>query len=482
MIVAVDSKNGISKGDELPWDTQQDQKFFKDITCRRKDSSIPQNVLIMGSRTYNCLPANQRPLVGRINLVLSRKVQPSSNGAVVFHNNIQDALKDPCCLGACNKGSTVFVVGGAEIYAAFLRDYAYLCDRIIMTKWADDYDCDTFFPDISGFALEEVLMANTRVFKRFGYVFPVDEKNRGLHPENAFLDLLEDIYQRGYIHGDKKVLQSQVLNFDLSDRFPLMTTKFTNFDHIKREVLWMLKGNTDTKLLEEHEIHHHIPTSSKKFLESKGLVWNEGDIGPCSGWQIRRFGAPYRGADGTERDGVVLDYYAPESDAAGIDQWEGLLCTIRDPSAVTQKIISFWNPTDVGSTSVAPHELTLQFHVSRVKDSADEILSATLVLRSCDVFSMGPWCIAYYALVVQLACFLTHMLPGQLNMFIGEAYLYQEHFDAVEKQMHRTPFPFPVLTYSNAEGISKIEDFLYEQLAVEGYEYWPPIRVKPKRG
>jgi thymidylate synthase len=476
IIVAVDAKNGIAKDGELPWDTSADLRFFKEITCKRVDSSHPQNVLIMGRKTFDSIPTPRRPLAGRINMVLSKKIQPSSNGQVIFHNSITDALKDPACVGAYNKGSTVFVMGGGEIYDTFLREYAYLCDKIIMTRFQNDYECDVFFPEISHLKLRGELLGNARVYTRHAYHFPLDDKKRGDHPENRYLDLVEEIYHTGYNFGTKRVLTSKLLRFDLSERFPLITTKLVNFDHVRREALWMLRGNTDSKLLEEQGITHHIPTSSKKVLEERCLPFNEGDLGPVAGWQLRRFGCPYKGADGTEKDGVVLDYLRDPLGFEGVDQWESLIKNIRDPSDPLHHTLTFWNPLDVKLCTASPDEVMMMFHVRE-----DETVGATVVLRSCDMFSMAPYCVGYFAVIQYIVCFLTHLRPRDLNMMFGEVYIHQEHFEGVEKLIGRTPFPFPEVKFETAESINKVEEFLAENLVLDGYQHWPPIRVKARR-
>jgi thymidylate synthase len=370
----------------------------------------------------------------------------------------------------------VFVMGGGEIYEEFLREYSYLCDKIIMTRFLNDYECDVFFPEITNLNLRGELLGNARIYTRHAYHFPLDDKKRGDHPENRYLDLVEEVRFRGYPLGTKRMLAARSLHFDLDDRFPLITTKLVNFDHVRREVLWMLRGNTDTKLLEDQQITHHMPVTSKKALDEKHLPWNEGDAGPTSGWQLRRFGCPYKGADGTEKDGVVLDYAHDPMGFAGFDQWEHLVNTIRDPSDVMCHTLTFWNPLDLSKCAAPPDEVMMMFHVRE-----DETLSATVFLKSCDLFSMAPYTIAFFSTIVYLVCFLAHLRPRELSLMIAEAYIHQEHFEGVEKLVGRTPFPFPSLKFETADSVNRVEEFLAENLVIEGYQNWPPIRVKARR-
>lgn len=292
MIAAVDSEWGLSKNGELPWPTDSDLRFFRDETLRRKDNTYPMNVLIMGRKTYESIPENRRPLSGRINMIVSRTMTAGASGNIIIHNSLQEALKDPSCVNASQKGSKVFVIGGAQIYEQCIRDYLYLCDRIILTHFRSDYECDLFFPEfqgVDGNEFQEEVLANTNHFCRRGYTLIRDHEGRGFHSEYGYLDLLKKIQEKGRFSSPEnertktgtKRLDGQMLKFDVSERFPLMTTKFVNFDHIIKEVLFILRGDTNTKLLEDQGVHYWAANTSEAFLKKRGLSWPEGDQGPC---------------------------------------------------------------------------------------------------------------------------------------------------------------------------------------------------------
>ena len=257
---------------------------------------------------------SRRPLSKRINIVVSKSMTPTSNGITIVYNDIHEALKDPCCLNAHNKGSTIFVIGGVQMYESFIKDYMYLCNRIVLTRYNTDYDCDVTFPELPFKDYREELISSTRNFNRFAYYPPKDLKGRGFHNEYAYLDLLGKVYHQGTNIKNEKLgnyvrsIFGQKLSFDMSDRFPLLTTKTLNFDHIVKELLWMINGNTDTKMLDEQEIHTWTQRTCKKVLNDKELPWKEGDAGPSTGHQLRRWGVEYIGADGTKKDGQAIDY------------------------------------------------------------------------------------------------------------------------------------------------------------------------------
>ena len=139
IIVAVDGGNGIAKNGGIPWNSLSDMKFFRDTTMGRG-----RNAVIMGRVTYETIDKKYRPLQGRQCIVVSRTWKPEDHYKITVVPSLLDALIT--LGGQKNNYDEIFVAGGEQIYRETVRNYMYLCDKILITKFKTDYDCDQFFP------------------------------------------------------------------------------------------------------------------------------------------------------------------------------------------------------------------------------------------------------------------------------------------------------------------------------------------------
>jgi len=262
----------------------------------------------------------------------------------------------------------------------------------------------------------------------------------GSDSERAYLDLLRDVMANGVDQDDRtgvgtRAVFGRQLRCDLSEGFPLMTTKKVHFKSIAVELLWFLRGDTNVRWLQERGVS----------------IWDEwadenGDLGPVYGKQWRR----WEGPDGQE-----------------IDQLANLVEQIKSNPASRRHIISGWNPADVPNMALPPCHTLYQFNVANGK------LSCQLYQRSADLFLGVPFNIASYALLTMMMAQVCGLEPGEYIHTFGDAHIYTNHFDQVREQLSRTPRDLPTLRINPER--SDLFSFEYEDFTVENYDPHPRI-------
>ena len=280
--------------------------------------------------------------------------------------------------------------------------------------------------------------------------------------EEAYLNLLKDILENGQIRETRNSITisdfSKKIDIDISESFPLLTTKKMFWKGICCELLWFIHGKTDSKLLEAMDVNIWKDNSSREFLDSVGLNnYKTGDIGPMYGFQWRHFNGLYKGCD--------YNY-----DGEGYDQLQDCIDLIKNNPNSRRIFMSAWNPSVLNKSVLAPCHLSYQFYVK------DNYLSCILYQRSADTFLGLPFNIASVSLLVYIIANMTDKKPGKVSIVIGDAHIYQEHIDAVKKQLERKPFPFPQLRIINKH--QNINDYIYEDFEIVNYECHPTIKAK----
>ena len=259
----------------------------------------------------------------------------------------------------------------------------------------------------------------------------------------AYLDLVRDILDNGTEKRDRTGTGSlsvfgRQLRFDLSDGFPLVTTKRVHLKSVIHELLWFLAGDTNIAYLNDHGV----------------TIWDEwadarGELGPVYGRQWRSWAAP---------DGRVIDQMAEVVEA------------IRKNPDSRRLIVSAWNPADVPAMALPPCHLLFQFYV------ADGRLSCQMYQRSADVFLGVPFNIASYALLTQMVAHVTGLRPGEFVHAFGDTHLYLNHLEQARLQLTREPRPLPRVVLN--PDVTDLFAFRFEDIQVEGYDPHPAIRAK----
>lgn len=270
-----------------------------------------------------------------------------------------------------------------------------------------------------------------------------------------YLDLLRHIRDHGTEKSDRtgtgtlSVFGHQ-LRFDLAESFPLVTTKKLHLRSIIHELLWFIRGDTNIAYLKENGVS----------------IWDEwadeqGSLGPVYGAQWRSWPAP---------------------DGRRIDQLAEVVEQIRSRPDSRRHLVSAWNPADLPDESVSPADnaragrmalaachCLFQFYV------ADGRLSCQLYQRSADCFLGVPFNIASYALLTLMVARVTGLRPGELVHTFGDAHLYLNHLEQVDEQLLREPLPAPQMHLN--PGRNRLDDFVFEDFELIGYQAHPPIKA-----
>lgn len=259
---------------------------------------------------------------------------------------------------------------------------------------------------------------------------------------NQYENLLRHVYENGTTKtdrtgtGTKSVFGAQI-RFDLSEGFPLITTKKVHLKSIIYELLWFIKGETNTK-----------------FLTDNGVtIWDEwadkdGNLGPVYGYQWRSW---------------------PAADGRYIDQLTEVIDTIKRNPDSRRMIVSAWNVADLPKMALMPCHAFFQFYV------ADGKLSCQLYQRSADMFLGVPFNIASYALLTLMMAQVCNLQPGEFVHTFGDAHIYSNHFEQVELQLSRDPRPYPIMNIN--PNIQSLFDFSYSDFTLENYNPYPPIKA-----
>jgi len=284
------------------------------------------------------------------------------------------------------------------------------------------------------------------------------------HDEQQYLDLIGKIIQNGNKKTDRtgtgtmSIFGAQ-MRFNLRNGiFPLLTTKKTFWRGIAEELFWFIRGSTNAKDLQEKNVRIWDANGSREFLDGLGFTDREvGDLGPVYGFQWRHFGAEY------------VDTKADYS-GQGIDQLMDCINKIKNRPDDRRIIMCAWNPADLNKMALPPCHCLVQFYV------ADGELSCQLYQRSADMGLGVPFNIASYALLTHMIAHVTDLTPGDFVHTLGDAHVYLNHLEPLKVQLERTPKEFPKLVIKRK--VENIEDFKFEDFAMEGYDPYPKITME----
>ncbi|MET0698957.1 MAG: thymidylate synthase [Mycobacterium sp.] len=258
--------------------------------------------------------------------------------------------------------------------------------------------------------------------------------------DTQYEQLLDTVIREGSHKSDRTgtgtvSLFGTRLRYNLAAGFPLVTTKQVNFDAVKLELLWFLRGDTNVT-----------------WLKDRGVgIWNQwadpaGDLGPTYGRQWRSW---------------------PTSDGGHIDQITRVLDTIRTDPNSRRMVVSAWNVAELDKMRLPPCHIVFQFSV------AEGRLSVQVYQRSADLFLGVPFNIASYALLTHMVAQQSGLLPGELIWVGGDTHIYRSHLTQVMTQLKRPAFDMPTLILKNAPSLF---DYQAADITMHEYECHPPLR------
>lgn len=292
-----------------------------------------------------------------------------------------------------------------------------------------------------------------------------------------YLDLLKKIKEEGIVKSDRtgtgtRSIFGHQMRFDLSEGFPLLTTKRVFLKGVIHELLWFLKGDTNIKYLVDNGVHiwdndayrfykehcakhQQEPLTMEEFLAAaqqqtaspiEGYAY--GDLNHVYGYQWRSWG---------------------KSDGTTIDQIKEVINTIKHNPDSRRMIVSAWNVADVEDMALPPCHVLFQFYVANGK------LSCQLYQRSADTFLGVPFNIASYALLTMMIAQECGLEAGEFVHTLGDTHLYLNHMEQVDEQLSRTPRTLPQM-HINPD-VKSVFDFKYEDFTLEGYDPHPTIKA-----
>ena len=288
-----------------------------------------------------------------------------------------------------------------------------------------------------------------------------------------YLDLLRTILDRGVRKDDRTgtgtiSLFGHQMRFDLSDGFPLLTTKKLPFRWIAEELFWMLSGSTNERDLREKGVDIWKEWATAEQCARFGR--KEGELGPVYGWAWRNFGATPVFPDAPSQG-----YYSD-----GVDQIAEIVRTLIENPNSRRIILTGWHPGEANKVALPPCHTLAQFYV------AEGRLSCQLYQRSADVFLGVPFNTASYALLTHMLAHVTDLQVGEFIHTFGDVHIYRNHLAQVEEQLGRTPRPLPRLGITiachgpNSSAI-RLQDLLrigWTDLDLAGYDPCPKIEAQ----
>lgn len=287
--------------------------------------------------------------------------------------------------------------------------------------------------------------------------------------ETPYLNLVRSILTHGEPRDDRtgtgtlSVFAHQI-RFDIRESVPLLTTKFVPWKSCLQELLWFLKGRTDSRELEAVGVGIWKGNTRRAFLDQRGLTdLPEGDIGAGYGFQWRHFGAPYVNCE-------------TDATGSGYDQITEVIRQLKHDPMSRRILFSAWNPAALDRMALPPCHVLCQFYVSMKTGSP--VLSCHMYQRSQDVFLGAPFNIFSYTALTYLLAKMCGMTPGELVISTGDTHIYKDHIEAMREQMRRMPLAAPVLTVADAVAEKSIDDITVADFQLHGYFYHPKLYGK----
>lgn len=423
LIVAHDQDFGIGKEGSIPWHCIADLKLFQYLTTTLINN-YKKNAIVMGYNTWISLP--KRPLPNRINIIISATHLPNpdekNNDQIIFYKSPQDLL---------NAASTYihfWIIGGESIYKWFLDQR--LVSEIYITKIKGKHICDTFYVNNNQNHYSIKTLTDPKIdnilkhLDFYKYSLGLDYLIYENKEEQGLLDKIAEIINKGNLRGERTgtgtlAIFGGQLKFDLNS-FPLMTSRPHSLHIIFEELMWVLRGQQDVRILEKKNINIWSANSTQEFINKQMLEIPllEGNIGETYGYNMRSYQGNY-------------------------DQLSNVLNLLNNNPTSRRIIISLYNPAGVKRASLPPCLCWYQFFVRNY--NGINWLDCQAMNRSSDIVIAGGWNIASAALLTYILAATCNMKPGILTWVYGDAHIYLNNITSAKEIVKRTPQIYPKL-------------------------------------
>lgn len=461
----------------LPWDPKNvpsDMAEFKYQTIGKGN-----NAIVMGRQTYFSIinGRNITHLKDRINIVISSTLKQEDYPDVIIVKTINEAIQK-----ANEKNvDDIFFIGGKNIIKEVICNYfpslVYL--NIIsrkegfngdgLSKLHDDVYNIIFTKYDHPSAATLYKNHNDHTVTAYRYIL-----NERFTEEQKYLDLVQRVLETGKKRTDRTgtgtlSLFAQTFELDVSERFPMLTTKRVFWKGVVEELLFFISGSSDTKILENKGVNIWKGNTSKEFLKSRNLhYYREGEYGPSYGYQWRHFGKKYDRLSEQEYKDELGTF---KNEYQGVDQLKEAINLIKTDPTSRRILVSAWNPECLRIVPLPSCHYCFQFYV----EPEERKLSILVNMRSCDVFLGLPFNIASYSLLLYIVARICDLKPSKVTFMLGDTHIYQNHVEQCKEQLSRIPRRFPKL---KIEEIKDIDDYVAEDFVLEEYNPHPTIKAE----
>ena len=449
IILATDKNGGIGNKNELPWKFEKDSVFYKKNTETNLihfglDNNI-KNILIMGRKTFEGIPKKNNILYF---IISSQDIIKKEEG-IFYFKSFYDAYHECYNYKDCN----IWVIGGSSIYHTAMKHWG--CRYIYWTEIDGEFKVDTFF-NVNNYKIKwKTDIKKEDINKKDGKSYTLHFRKGMIEKniETQYLELLENVL----FHGEKRMTRngytlsqfSKKLSWNVEDGFPILTTKKMFWKGIVEELLFFIRGDTNTKKLSEKGIHIWDKNTSFDFLKTNHLHYKEGEMGPMYGYQWRRFNGEH-----------------------GMDQLSNIIQTIKKEPHSRRLLITDFNPLQVHLGVLYPcHSIIIQFYIENNR------LHCNTYQRSGDLFLGIPFNISSSSLFLSIISHLTNLKVGSVHLILGDYHIYNSHIDSVKEQLKRIPYSLPTLVMKDFKSLKEVEDSTYEDYSLENYVSHPSIKI-----
>lgn len=471
-ILSTTSRLGIGRNNDLLLSIPNDLKRFKELTLGQ--------IIVMGRKTWDSLLF--KPLPNRTNVILSRnpkalQKEHTPTDTPVYFTDYAHFEKTITQAGV---DKTVYIIGGAETLEHFIKhtDAKWKPSELLLTYIKtlppQKLDPDTFLKSLpEEYTLSSYSAQHTNAKTNSQYTYLVYSREPHYRTdEKNYLNIMRKILNTGISKTDRTDTGTlstfgEQMRFNIKDSFPLLTTKFVTFKGVFEELIWFLRGETDSKILEAKGVNIWKGNTSRAFLDSRGLTeYPEGTLGPGYGWSIRHFGEPYYPTANPQKPNI-----------RGKDQLEYIINLLKTDPDSRRIYMNYWNPMELENTALVPCHVSFQLYTKLDPVSGQRLLSGHLYQRSMDVFLGAPWNISSYSLLVYLLAKKCDMIPDELVISTGDTHIYKNHVEQVKEQLERRPFPFPKVEISDAVKTKDWTEITFGDVRLVGYFHHPSIKA-----
>jgi dihydrofolate reductase/thymidylate synthase len=442
----------------LPWiHCKDDLKHFNKITTNIFNNSY----IVMGRKTWESLPSN---LEDRIKVVISKN---KTKEGYDYKFDSLDKFFEKVNLEEISP--EIFIIGGKQMIEEVLEKYRNIVHNIyisiIKKEIIDGKDKIYLNVDLSKYENFMINKIEREEVTICHYQLPE-------HQEIQYLNLLRKTLKGDYRstrNSETYSIFSEKLSFDLTKGFPLLTTKKVFFRGVFEELMFFIRGQTDSKILEAKGINIWKWNTTKEFIQKCGLNYEEGDMGPLYGFNWKHFGAEYVSCK--------TDYTNK-----GFNQIEEVLNLLENDPHSRRILLTDYNPSIAKQGVLYPcHSIIIQFYICKVEEKF--MVSMNMYQRSIDEFLGLPFNIASNALLLHLICNTLNIrknseiyFPDKLNIIMGDCHIYNSHLEAVKEQISRIPYDLPQINIKLAH--KSLENYKWEDVEIQDYQSHSPIKAE----